>query len=69
MRSAGTPLSEPQNSAWSDAPSGRWGGRIKYHITDELQIQGGVFDATPCYTLRQDGFKLNFAGNTGVMRR
>jgi carbohydrate-selective porin OprB len=50
-------------------PSGRWGGCIKYHITDELQIQGGVFDATPRYTLRQDGFKLDFAGNTGVMRR
>src|SRR5207237_7590063 len=63
----GHPQSEPQNSAWDDAPSGRWGGRVKYHITDELQIQGGVFDANPRYTRRQDGFKLDFAGNTGVI--
>ena len=63
----GHPQSEPTNSGWSDAPAGRWGGRIQYHITDELQIQGGVYDVNPRYTRRQDGFKLNFAGNTGAI--
>ena len=63
----GHPQSEPTNSGWSDAPAGRWGGRIRYHITDELQIQGGVFDVNPLVTRRQDGFKLNFSGNTGVI--
>jgi porin len=63
----GHPQSEPVNSGWSDAPAGRWGGRIKWHITDELQVQGGVFDVNPLVTRRQDGFKLNFSGNTGVI--
>jgi porin len=63
----GHPQSEPVNSGWSDAPAGRWGGRAKWHITDELQIQGGVFQVNPRVTRRQDGFKLNFAGNTGVI--
>ena len=63
----GHPQSEPVNSGWSDAPAGRWGGRVKYHITDELQIQGGVYDVNPLVTLRQDGFKLNFSGNKGVI--
>ena len=63
----GHPQSEPVNSGWSDAPAGRWGGRIKWQITDALDIQGGVFDVNPRYTLRQDGFKLNFTGNTGVI--
>ena len=63
----GHPQSEPTNSGWSDAPAGRWGGRIKYHITDELQIQGGVYDVNPRYTRRQDGFKLDLGGNTGAI--
>jgi porin len=63
----GHPQSEPVNSGWSDAPAGRWGGRLRYHITDELQLQGGVYDVNPRYTRRQDGFKLNFAGNTGMI--
>jgi porin len=63
----GHPQSEPVNSGWSDAPAGRWGGRVKYHITDELQIQGGVYDVNPLVTLRHDGFKLNFSGNKGVI--
>ena len=63
----GHPITLFDNSAWADAPAGRWTGRAKWHITDELQIQGAVVDANPRYTLRQDGFKLNFTGNTGVI--
>jgi porin len=63
----GHPQSEPVNSGWSDAPAGRWGGRAKWHLTDELQIQGGVYEVNPLVTRRQDGFKLNFSGNTGVI--
>ncbi len=61
----GLPLFD--NSAWADAPAGRWTGRIKWHITDELQIQAAAVDANPTYTERQNGFKLNFGGNTGVI--
>ena len=48
-------------------PAGRWTGRVKYHITDELQLQAAAVDSNPLYTMRQDGFKLNFTGNTGVI--
>jgi porin len=63
----GHPITLPDNSAWADGPAGRWTGRVKWHITDELQFQAAAVDANPLYTLRQDGFKLNFTGNTGVI--
>jgi porin len=63
----GHPITLFDNSAWADAPAGRWTGRVKWHITEEFQIQGAVVDANPRYTLRQDGCKLNFTGNTGVI--
>ena len=63
----GHPITLFDNSAWADAPAGRWTGRVKWHITDELQLQAAAVDANPLYTLRQDGFKLNFSGNTGVI--
>ena len=63
----GHPITLFSNSGWADGPAGRWTGRIKYHITDELQIQAAAVDSNPLYTMRQDGFKLNFTGNTGVI--
>jgi porin len=63
----GHPITLFDDSGWADAPAGRWTGRVKWHITDELQIQAAVVDSNPRYTLRQDGFKLNFTGNTGVI--
>ncbi len=63
----GHPITLFDNSAWADAPAGRWTGRVKWHITDELQLQAAAVDANPLYTLRQDGFKLNFSGNIGVI--
>jgi porin len=63
----GHPITLFDNSGWADGPAGRWTGRIKWHITDELQIQAAAVDSNPRYTMRQDGFKLNFTGNTGVI--
>jgi ABC-type transporter MlaC component len=63
----GHPITLFGNSGWADGPAGRWTGRIKYHITNELQIQAAAVDSNPLYTMRQDGFKLNFTGNTGVI--
>ena len=63
----GHPITLFDNSSWADGPAGRWTGRVKWHITDELQFQTAAVDANPRYTLRQDGFKLNFTGNTGVI--
>ena len=54
----GHPQSLPVNSGWSDGPAGRWGGRIKWDITDEVALQAGVFDVNPLVTLPQNGFKL-----------
>jgi porin len=63
----GHPITLFGNSGWADGPAGRWTGRIKWHITDELQFQTAAVDSNPLYTMRQDGFKLNFSGNTGVI--
>ncbi len=63
----GHPITLFDNSAWADAPAGRWTGRVKWHITDELQFQTAVVDANPTITERQNGFKLGFSGNTGVI--
>lgn len=52
---------------WSDAPAGRWGGRVKYKITDAVDLQTGVFDVNPLVTLKQNGFKLDLHGSTGVI--
>jgi porin len=63
----GHPITLFDNSAWADAPAGRWTGRVQWHITDELQFQTAVVDANPTITERQHGFKLGFSGNTGVI--
>ncbi|WP_077517970.1 carbohydrate porin [Rhodanobacter sp. C03] len=63
----GHPQSLPTNSGWSDGPAGRWGGRIKWHITDSVTLQAGAFDVNPLVTRRQDGFKLSLTGSTGVL--
>jgi porin len=63
----GHPQSLPVNSGWSDGPAGRWGGRIKWDITDAVTLQTGVFDVNPLVTRPQDGFKLNLSGSTGVI--
>jgi porin len=63
----GHPQSLPVNSGWSDAPAGRWGGRIKWLITDDVTLQAGVFDVNPLVTRRQDGFKLDLNGSTGAI--
>ena len=63
----GHPQSLPVNSGWSDGPAGRWGARVKWHLTDELTLQAGLFDVNPLVTRRQDGFKLDFNGSTGVI--
>jgi porin len=63
----GHPITLFDNSGWADAPAGRWTARAKWHITDELQVQTAVLNSNPLYTRRQDGFKLDFNGSTGVI--
>jgi len=63
----GHPQSLPVNSGWSDAPAGRWGGRVKWNITDQFTLQAGLFDVNPLVTRRQDGFKLDLNGSTGAI--
>jgi len=63
----GHPQSLPNDSGWSDGPAGRWGGRIKWLITDHVTVQAGAFDSNPTITQRQNGFKLGLSGSTGVI--
>jgi porin len=63
----GHPQSLPVDSGWSDAPAGRWGARVKWRITDAVQLQVGVYDVNPLVTQRQNGFKLDLTGSTGAI--
>ena len=62
----GHPITLFDNSAWADAPAGRWTGRIKWHITDELQIQAAVVDANPLYTLQAGRVQAQLQPETPV---
>ena len=42
----GHPQSLPVDSGWSDGPAGRWGGRVKWNVTDELTLQAGILITT-----------------------
>jgi porin len=63
----GHPLVMPYDSGWDDDPSGRWGGRIRYTPNPLFSIQTGIYQVNPTYTQVQNGFKINFQGNTGVL--
>ena len=56
------PITLFDNSAWADAPAGRWTGRVKWHITDELQFQTAVVDANPRYSSGRTALSLTSPG-------
>jgi porin len=80
---AGTPIlcplfqnvafcAHPQNlphasSGFSDAPTGKWGGRLKLFLTPALYGETGVFDVNPTYTEPGNGLKIGLSGSTGVI--
>lgn len=41
------PLSMSGGSGWTNAPTGKWGGMLKYKINDEWAIQTAAFEVNP----------------------
>ena len=63
----GHPLAMPFDSGWDDDPSGRCGGRIRVSPNSSFYVQTGIFQVNPFYTQSQNGFKIDFGGNTGAL--
>jgi porin len=61
------PVSLPTNSGWSDYPAGKWGGRVRLNLPDDLYTEIGVFEVNPTYSAQNNGFKLSLQGSTGVL--
>jgi porin len=54
------------DSGWTDMPASVWGGRIKF-MAGPWYVEGGAYQVNPRYLLAGQGFKLDFAGTTGVL--
>jgi porin len=63
------PQNLPGSSGWSDYPTGKWGGRIKYMPSGSptTYIQIGVFDVNPTYSAKANGLKTSLSGSTGAL--
>ena len=61
------PQNLPASSGWSDYPTGKWGGRIKWMPTTNSYIQAGVYDVNPGYYAKENGLKVSTSGSTGAL--
>jgi len=61
------PQNLPGSSGWSDSPTGKWGGRVKFLPTPETYVMTGVFDVNPTYSTKVHGFKTSLSGSTGAL--
>ncbi|NNM56697.1 carbohydrate porin [Acidocella sp.] len=61
------PQNLPASSGWSDYPTGKWGGRIKWMPTTNSYIQAGVYDVNPGYYAKENGMKVSTSGSTGAL--
>ncbi|GLR66147.1 porin B [Acidocella aquatica] len=61
------PQNLPASSGWSDYPTGKWGGRIKWMPTTNSYIQAGVYDVNPGYYAKSNGLKVSTSGSTGAL--
>jgi porin len=61
------PNSLPTNSGWSDYPAGKWGGRVRVNLPDDIYAETGVFEVNPTYSAHDNGFKVSLQGSTGAL--
>jgi len=61
------PLNLPNSSGWTDYPTGKWGGSIKFLPAANAYIEAGVFDVNPTYAARENGLKTSLSGSTGAL--
>lgn len=57
----------PSSSGWNDYPTGQWGGRLQYNVTDNAYAEVGVYEVNPSYGTHNHGFKLGFSDSTGAI--
>jgi porin len=57
----------PTNSGWSDYPAGKWGGRARLLLPDDLYAEIGVYEVNPTYSEHDNGFKVSLQGSTGAI--
>ncbi len=57
----------PSSSGWSDYPTGKWGGDVKFYFTPDLYLQTGVFDVNFGYYQRKNGLKISLDGSSGAI--
>ncbi|WP_440851018.1 carbohydrate porin [Salinisphaera sp. SWV1] len=57
----------PSSSGWNDYPTGQWGGRLQWNISDHAYAEIGVFEVNPTYGTSNHGFKMDFQGATGAI--
>jgi porin len=61
------PQNMPNSSGWSDSPTAKWGGRIKFLPAPDVYVMTGVFDSNPTYGTKQHGLKTSLSGSTGAL--
>lgn len=61
------PQNLPNSSGWTDSPTGKWGGRIKFFATPAIYLMGGVYDVNPTYSQKTNGLKISLSGSTGAL--
>ncbi len=63
------PQNLPASSGWSDYPTGKWGGRIKYmpSASPTTYVELGVYDVNPGYYAKSNGLKVSTSGSTGAL--
>jgi len=61
------PLNLPNSSGWTDYPTGKWGGSIKFLPAADAYAEIGVFDVNPTYSAKTNGLKTSLSGSTGAL--
>jgi porin len=56
-----------EDSGMTTFPAGTWGGAAKVKFGTSFYLDEGVFEVNPTIKLRQNGFKLNLSGSTGLV--
>jgi porin len=61
------PVAMGYGAGWTYYPTGKWSGRVRFSPSDSLSIQFEVAQVNPSYGLSQNGFKVGFDGDTGII--
>lgn len=60
-------LSMSGNSGWGNYPNSRWGGRIKWSLTPNVDLRIGAWQVDAAYSTEAHAFSLHPSGSTGAI--